>query len=190
MKTFKSLLIVSLLLMIASPSSAQLGFKVGGNLATLTGDDAKEKLSLDGLFVGGFAGIYWKIGPNMVYLEPGLYYSQKGYRPDILGTTSNIGFGYLELPVLLNVKLPVGLGFYAGPGIGYIINVSADGVNVPLDQTVYYEFDVNAMGGIKWHLPFGLNFGIGFSKGIVEVLDPHTNFAIQAFAGFTLPGGK
>ena len=191
MKILKIILIISPLLLLCNLSQAQrIGFKLGGNFAQLSGENAKQDLNLKGLHVGAMGGIYLKIGAKMLYLEPGVYYSEKGYRIEFLGDISNVGLSYVELPVLLNVKLPIGLGFYAGPAVGYMVNVFLDGESISPGDTFFDELDLSAMGGIKYHLPFGLNFGAGASLGLLEVLSPYKNFAIQAFVGFTLPGAK
>lgn len=224
MKILKIFLMTSSLLLVFSLGHAQkFGFKLGGNFSTFCGEDAKDSLYTTGLQIGPVGGIYVKIGTKWIFLEPGINYSVKGFKQDLTNpfftfegtyTTS-----YLEIPVNVNVKLPIGLGFYAGGYAAILLGAKGDlKISVlGVDSTFTYDkgdlgfntLDVGANAGIRWHLPFGLSFGIGYSRGFMSVFDDsytadsndptafdifssnrkktYVNSSLHAFVAFTLP---
>ena len=104
-KTLFAFLAVALLLAVAAPAFAQpvLTLKGGVNIATLSGDDVEDLESRTGLNVGASLLLPFT---DVVGLEIGAAYSQKGAEEEELGVTGSFEFDYLEFPVLLRFGIP------------------------------------------------------------------------------------
>lgn len=94
---------------VPAPAAAQyIGLKGGFNLTDFVGDDAGDDESKVGLNAGGSFQIL-NIGP--VSIGPEVYYAQKGSKPEMVGgpgvaVPSQFNLAYVEVPVLLTVRLP------------------------------------------------------------------------------------
>ncbi|MET3980428.1 hypothetical protein ABIB62_003029 [Mucilaginibacter sp. UYP25] len=164
-----------------SAQSVKFGIRGGLNLATVDRGSIPEGNETNNLaaFNGGlFANI--RLGNWAV--EPGLFYSLKGFKANYEttrnvngGSTENVSFGgtikynYLELPVniLYNVKLTPGKVFFGGgPYAGYLMSANAKststvgGVKQP-DQTFNYTIG-NNVDDLK-RMDYGVNILAGFA---------------------------
>jgi hypothetical protein len=182
----KKLLVLSLALFFAFSLSAQrFGVRLGGNFAGMMSTVESEGTKIaPGLNIGLLA----EFGPKMLSAHIEANYAQKGFNRETdtdmgdLGTlnvASKINFDYLEVPVLLKVKLPANpLYFYAGPYFGLALNgetvseAELDGENYDLgdaattdlfgDNSIYKKSDFGIAGGL------GAQFGLGPINAFVE----------------------
>jgi hypothetical protein len=203
----KFLLIVSVAVAATgfAQSKISYGFKAGVSSATMRGDAvqslndvvdfAKDYVSTGsrtGFFTGTYVGI--PLGKS-ISVEPGLYYSQKGYQlkgslnvkgVDVLGVNAKVQLqmNYVELPVLLKVNVG-GLQLFAGPQISYLVNAhlkasaGALGFNVlsyKLPVTSQFNhWDAGITGGIGYQFKNGLNLSASYDYGLSKV-DAKSNF--------------
>jgi len=115
-------------------NAQKLGITAGGGLYSITGPDAKDLLNVKGMQPGFNGGIYLKIGPKMVYLQPEVLFAMQGYKTDFSGlifatpTTiqSTTTLTYIDIPITINIKSPMGLGIFAGPKASILVNASQD----------------------------------------------------------------
>jgi hypothetical protein len=125
----KKLLVLSLALFFAFSLSAQrYGLRLGGNFAGMMSTvESKGTKIAPGLNIGLVA----EFGPKMISAHVEANYAQKGFNQETekgtddgtMTVASKINFDYLEVPVLLKVKLPANpLYFYAGPYFGLALN--------------------------------------------------------------------
>ena len=82
-----------------------VGVRGGFASATLTGDDLPNTSRNSGFTVGGFVGVGLT---DVVGLDLGAAYTQKGVAAVEGGTSVRIDLGYLQVPALLTVKIPGG----------------------------------------------------------------------------------
>lgn len=178
----KFFLMAALLLGISSFSFAQdinwgvrasLGF--GHAVGSIKSDDFKypgQKYGAKvGFSIGGIADI--KISENF-YLQPGLYYINKGYsssfKEDEYKYTQTTNLHYLEIPVLASyrhsinndIELQGNFGPYIAVGLGGKIKWSEKEDNEELNGN-YPAFGVDekeSRGDLK-RFDFGLSFGAG-----------------------------
>ncbi|MBL4678839.1 MAG: PorT family protein [Mucilaginibacter sp.] len=190
--------ILFLFLLVASQfviaQSVQFGIKGGLNLATAdrgtlpSGTETKNLARFD-------AGVFANIGFANWSIEPGLFYSQKGFKGNSTFTSqpqpgyeiainnykveATVNYNYLELPVniLYNVKIAPGKIFFGGgPYIGYLLSgkykviESMDGTFMP-EQKGNYSIGDN---GLK-RTDFGINGIAGFAF----------NYHFQLSAGYS-----
>ena len=139
-----------------------------------------------GFFAGGYATIPFDA---IISLEPGLYYSQKGYElkgqfnvkgMPFLGAGANakLNLQYLDLPVLLKVVYN-GLEVFAGPQISYLVNADLrttagllgfNLLNKNMDATNQFSrYDFAATGGIGYQFTNGMNVRASYDYGLSKV---------------------
>ena len=139
-----------------------------------------------GFFAGANASIPVS---DLVSVEPGLYYSQKGYEMqgelnlkgvEFLGANAQakLTSHYIDLPVLLKLNFN-GLQLFAGPQISYLAKADlrttagALGFNV-LDKTMdatdqFNRWDAGMTGGIGYKFPNGFNVSASYDYGLSKV---------------------
>lgn len=200
MKT-KILLIISLLFssFVFSQKVTTIGIRAGINSFGIQGEASDNLGSLlgktDGILkttnrTGFFAGANTDIPvTNNFSIEPGLYYSLKGYDmtggidipgADFLGVNARAGLEtrYIDLPVLLKGNFN-GFEVFAGPQVSYLTSanlkttVGALGVsllNKDIDATnVFNKWDAAITGGIGYQFTNGLNIMASYDYGLSKV---------------------
>jgi hypothetical protein len=109
-RTTRSLAVLLLGLLTASPAAAQFGIRGGMDLTRFIGAGARGTDSRSQLGFGGTFGLF-SFGPFTLMAEG--YYRQKGaknvqeFNDQVLqGGSAEIGLDYVEVPVLLRLNLP------------------------------------------------------------------------------------
>jgi hypothetical protein len=181
-------------------SSPSFGLRGGMTVADLHGDAMQNIGSLMDLSGGrittqsrtGFhAGAYANIPVSGRFsIEPGLYYSQKGYEMqgdleikalDFLGAnaTAAMQSTYIDAPVLLKANLVKGLQVFAGPQVSYLVknnlHVEAGALGLSLfkrnmDITDNFQkWDVALTGGVAYQFPNGFNIQASYDHGLSRI---------------------
>ncbi|MEO7443851.1 MAG: porin family protein [Ferruginibacter sp.] len=179
-------------------TTATFGIKAGISSAGLKGDAATSLNSLldfsngrlttsnrTGFFAGAFTDI--PLSGN-ISLEPGLYYTDKGYQLkgelnlkglDFLGAnaTANLHNGYIDLPILLKANFD-GLQVFAGPQVSYLLQsdlklkAGAFGINVvnkTIDATSEFNrWDAGLTGGLGYQFNNGLSLSGSYDYGLMK----------------------
>ncbi|MEP0548162.1 MAG: porin family protein [Rhodothermales bacterium] len=158
----------------AAYSSLSAGVRAGLNLATLYGDDVDEAGNRTG-FSGGLFLTY-NLTPVFA-IQPEILFSAKGAEIDADGSSPmGVGereytFGYLELPMLARVNVPVQSParpyLVAGPSLGIKLYGELD--EEDLDETLKGSDLGMVVGG-------GLDFNLGARK---LVLDARYTFGLN-----------
>jgi hypothetical protein len=132
---------------------------------------------------------------DMVAIEPGIYYTQKGYGMkgelnlkgvEFLGANAQakLTSHYVDIPVLLKLNFN-GLQVFAGPQVSYLAKADlrttagALGFNV-LDKTMdatdqFNRWDAGITGGIGYQFTNGFNISASYDHGLSKV-DANKNF--------------
>lgn len=201
------LLIASIAISTISFSQVKpsFGVRAGFSSAGMRGDAVNNFKNLleftDGMVTtsnhsGFFAGAYASIPVGeIVSIEPGLYYTQKGYEVrgelqgkgvEFLGVNANakLNTNYIEMPVLIKANVS-GFQVFAGPQVSYL--ASADlrttaGVlgfnllNNKMDATdKFNRWDVGLTGGLGYQFTNGVNVMASYDHGLSKV-DANQNF--------------
>lgn len=158
------------------------------------------------VYFGGFAEM--PLGGN-ISLQPGIYYSQKGYmlKANLLGDKFNfLGVNaraqlqshYIDIPLVLKAEVAKGLQIYAGPQLSYLVknNVKMDAgllgvslVNTKMDVTNNFNrADVAITGGAMYTFDNGFFINAGYDHGLSR-LDKNSTFksynrTVKAGIGF------
>lgn len=178
---------------------ATLGVKAG-ILSTGIRGDASESLnqlleSTDGIVqttdrTGFFAGLNANVPlAENFSIEPGVYYSQKGYNIsgeigikglEFLGAHAKAGLQnqYIDIPVLLKANFD-GLQIFAGPQVSYLLQSNLKttagvlGVNLlnkTLDATGQFNrWDAAITGGIGYEFSNGFNVTASYDYGLIKI---------------------
>lgn len=176
--TFALLAVASLgLLAPVSAQGQQIGLKGGLNLADFVGDDAEDDDSRVGLNAGGSFQIL-NIGP--VSIGPEIYYAQKGSEPRMaeepeVGVPSRFNLAYLEVPVLVTVRLPrfaddrLQPFLHAGPAFAWNLDCDLDFTD---PETAPEETCESLLGGDLESTLEDYDQGVTFGGGMNVIVIP------------------
>ncbi len=199
----KKQILLALSLIITTFSFAQVlpsfGVRAGVSYAGVSGDAANNLNNLvdlaggaittantTGFFAGGYVDI--PVAGNFS-IEPGLYYTQKGYEMngalnlkgvDFIGAAAKakLQLQYVDVPVLLKGKFG-GFEIFAGPQVSYLTHADLQttagilGVNLlnkSMDATSRFnKWDVGVTGGIGYQLTNGINLRASYEQGLSKM---------------------
>ena len=121
------LLIVLCSINIAHAQKFQFGIKAGANINQIEGQQLKQSFAF-----GYHAGVYARIAlSKTISIQPEVYYSQVNHDTATsfsavyqLSGAKAITFGYINIPVLLNVQTGKILSIQAGPSFGIVTNTN------------------------------------------------------------------
>jgi len=178
----------------------QFTVKAGLSSAGIRGEAASNLNNLldftDGMVTtqnrtGFFAGVAVGIPLNeKITLEPGIYYSQKGYelRGELgikgvafLGANARarLQSDYIDVPVLLKANVGSGLKIFAGPQISYLassnVKTSAGilGINLfnnTLDASNQFnKWDMGLTGGVSYEFKNGFSVSGAYDHGLSRI---------------------
>lgn len=155
------------------------------NVLNFTGDRITTG-SRSGIFAGGFVSV--PVSENFA-IEPGLYYSQKGYEMkgslqwkavEFLNASAKakLDAHYVDLPLYLKANFG-GFQFFAGPQVSYLVNADLKtragvfGINLlqkNWDVTNdYNRLDAGLSGGIGYQFNNGINLSAVYDHGLSKV---------------------
>jgi hypothetical protein len=186
-------------------SKPSFGIRAGVTSSSMKGDavnslqdilsytnDAVTTSAHTGFFAGANVSIPVS---DLVSIEPGVYYAQKGYamRGDLnlkgvefLGANAkaDLTSQYIDMPVLLKLNFN-GLQLFAGPQISYLAKAdlkTTAGVlgfnllNKTMDATDQFNrWDAGVTGGVGYQFANGVNISASYDHGLSK-LDANQNF--------------
>ena len=199
---FASVLISAFTFAQSKPS---FGIRAGVSSSSMKGDAVNSLQDLLDYTNGGittsnhtgfFGGVNASIPVSeLVSVEPGVYYTQKGYDmkgklnfkgAEFLGANAQakLSSHYIDIPLLLKLNFN-GLQLFAGPQVSYLAKADlrttagALGFNV-LDKTMdatdqFHRWDAGVTGGIGYQFQNGFNIAASYDHGLSKV-DANQNF--------------
>lgn len=178
----------------------QVTVKAGLSSAGIRGEAASNLNNLldftDGMVTtqnrtGFFAGVAVGIPLNeKITLEPGIFYSQKGYElrgelgikgVEFLGANARarLQSDYIDVPVLLKANLGGGLKVFAGPQISYLVSSNLKtsagilGINLfnkTLDASNQFnKWDMGLTGGVSYEFKNGFSISGAYDHGLSRI---------------------
>lgn len=199
----KKILLIATAAFVSLSSIAQqkisIGVKAGISQAGIRGEAANNLKDMiefaDGMITtqsktGFFAGasVTIPVSENIA-IEPGLYYTQKGYALqgelglkgiEFLGirAKTQLNANYIDMPVLLKGNLG-GLQLFAGPQLSYLANAElqttagALGFNVLNDRSDatarLHRWDAGVTAGLGYRFRNGLNISASYDHGLTKM---------------------
>lgn len=193
-------LIVLLVAGIAGFSQVKTGFSAGLSNARWKGDAMMNLNDLmefsngmvttrpvNGIYAGGF--VEMPLG-GVFSIQPGVYYTQKGYELRGELTGKNLGFlgagagatvrsHYIDVPVVIKAEVAKGLQLYAGPQLSYLVknNLKVDagvlGISLfkrNIDITEQFnKADFGITGGASYTFDNGFSVNAGYDHGLTPL---------------------
>ncbi len=166
----KSFLIAAFLILVAMPTYGQVSFGIKGGTNIAEYSFKENGTNIDQESINGFTlGAVLEIGlGGNIFLQPEAVFIQKGSEIQALTEDNKINVNYLDIPILLKMKIinsnVFNVNLLAGPSLGLALN----GEETMGGQTI----DVNFGGedGLK-RFDLGLNAGggIGLNLGSIGV---------------------
>lgn len=164
----------------ANSDLIQWGVRAGVNFANVSSD----QISPDAR-TGFYAGILAEVPLNERFsIQPGLYYSQQGFKLSMLGIDGTYKLDYIQIPVLFKAFIIKGLNVQVGPQLGFNINneltldstMGSGSIDSSNDQIKDIDFDLVAGIGYKFDNGFFIqgHYNYGITK-LTEEGDAHTS---------------
>jgi hypothetical protein len=170
---------------------AQIGLRAGlGSANFSNGDSQRAYTSSTTFHLGAYYGFQ---ATEKLVIEPGLFFSRKGYNTIAPGTTTEIDekLGYLDVPVIVRYSLNSSINVFAGPQAGFLLTRTYNKGNLKdnrVDPIGGYE--IGGVMGIGYSFANNLNLQLSYDFGIVpfnyyefEV----NNTVFKLSLGYTLP---
>jgi hypothetical protein len=168
---WKVLVIGAFAAMLVLPQSAaadvKFGLKGGANIANVNGNFTGE-LSNWKSTVGFCAGIFLELNLGRILtIQPEVLYTVKGADSG----TGKLKFDYLEIPVLLKLRIPTGSVHpfvFAGPAFGFSLKALIDGVKISDMPTA----DYGAVLGGGLQLGRSIHIDVRYTMGLQKLAIP------------------
>jgi hypothetical protein len=152
------------------------GIKAGANFSNDNGN------GLNGLststLTGFNGGVFFKVPvAGQLAIQPELVYSGQGFKATESGYTGTFTENYINIPVLLKYRFPMGLFIETGPQIGFLMsaNEKFQGVSAS-DKSNYTSTDIAWAIGAGFHIPTTkLAVDIRYNIGISNIASSSSN---------------
>lgn len=151
------------LFLTANVAHAQFGLRSGVNIANFDGYDFNSR-------VGYYFGVYYnKPIRDKISVEPGVFYSEKGYKATNPVITENLN--YIDIPVLVRYHINETFNIFAGPQGSLLLNrkYQVDGGNVVTSMDAVRGYDIAGVLGVAVKLPRGFNVQANYDMGLVSL---------------------
>ena len=164
-KLEKTLAIGAVVTMLILPQMAaagvKFGIKGGANVANVNGNFA-DNVSNWKSRIGFCAGIFLELNLGRILtIQPEVLYTMKGadatLEEGVLTGTGKLRFDYIEIPILLKVRIPTGPVHpfvFAGPAIGFDLKATFE--DITGDSS-----DVNTANKVDYSAVFGGGLQLG-----------------------------
>jgi hypothetical protein len=178
-------------LIFAAAAQAQIGIRAGiGSSNFSNGESQRAFTSTTGVHLGAYYGIK---ATDKLTVEPGLFYSVKGYETVPLGATQEIkeSLGYLDIPVLARYAINSSFNVFAGPQAGFLLSRTRTSGSVEDTNTESLGgYEIGAVLGAGYQLASGVNLQLSYDFGLApfnyyefEV----NNTVFKLSVGYTIP---
>lgn len=157
----KKLILIAIAVFGVMQANAQFSINPEGGINFAQTNSNGDKF-LTGYKVGAVADIDIAKG---FYIQPGLFYSAKGWKSEGLGATSKVQLNYLEIPLSLGYRLDLGnaggifatAGPYLGIGLNGKSTATVAGISVDKDFEAGKDFE---------RMDWGMNLSVGYISPI------------------------
>ena len=173
------------LLGLAWNAQAQFGIRAGYSSANFSDTNFSPRSGFHG-------GVYYTTGSELIKIEPGLQFAQKGYTgKDDMGVAIDEQLNYLDLPVLIRLNLLPMFNVFAGPQASFLLSRNYQlGAVTSNSMEVLAGYDLGGVVGAQVNLPLGLNLQASYDIGTKSLNYFNTDVKNRVFKvslGFSLP---
>lgn len=136
----------------------QAGIRAGLSSSNITNSNVNARL-------GAHGGVYYRLELGFFAVEPGVQFSQKGFR----GNDRNTGkvvferFNYVDAPLLIRFNFFPEINLFVGPQMSWLMSrkYELEGL-VDTNTETFPQTEFGGVGGIGIHLPYGMNLQASF----------------------------
>jgi hypothetical protein len=164
----------------ANAQSLQFGIKAGANFANVNGDGLQGTSTSS--LVGFNGGVFLGLGfTDNLSLQPELVYSGQGFKESESGETGTQTENYINIPVLLKYKLPVGLYFETGPQIGFLMSAKAKASGFSVDDKASFKStDFSWAIGAGFQIPSTqLGIDVRYNIGLANIANDNGSGSVK-----------
>ncbi len=161
----KKIFFALLIFMTIQTAHAQFGIRAGYSSSNFEDTNFKPKS-------GFHVGAYYRADAALFSLEPGIYYGKKGYETNDgqTGAKINENLHYVDVPILVRLNFLPALNIFAGPqGSVLIARNYEDGNGSDSSTEVIRGYDIAAVVGVAFNLPFGINAQVSYDFGLTDL---------------------
>ena len=162
-----------------SESSVYYGMRLGLNVSTITGDFGLVSGSKAGLNLGGVIGLRVSEA-TPIFLESGLYYTQRGGKKD---KNQYAELNYLEIPILMKYGVQVSDDIAVLPFIGptFALGIAGQTKSLATNEEKHSSFDDCNRADVGIKLGCGAEYNklyleLGYQFGITNI-SKHDNLS-------------
>jgi len=167
-----------------SESSVYYGMRLGLNVSSVTGDFKEVAGSKAGLNLGGVIGL--RVSETTpIFLESGLYYTQRGGKKD---KENYVNLNYLEIPILMKYGVQVSDDIAVLPFIGPTFALGIAGQTKHEGEAKHSSYDDCNRADVGIKLGCGAEYNklyleLGYQFGITNVAKEVDNTSLSAHNG-------
>ena len=186
----KGLLLFAFLI-FAATVQAQLGLRAGLGSANFSNKGGiRDYTSIIRPHLGAYYGIK---ATEKLTVEPGLFYSGKGFKTVPLGTTQEFqeSLSYVDIPVLARYAVNEDFNVFAGPQVGFLLaRTYTKGSDKITDTAPVGGYEIGGVLGVGYQLTGELNLQASYDFGIATFKyfqADVNNSLLKLSLGYTLP---
>ncbi|MDR3133330.1 MAG: PorT family protein [Prevotellaceae bacterium] len=199
------LILAALAITLSVNAQTKFGIKAGLNVSqfgggTVNGEEASENFDASGMLIGFHAGGYVNFSfGSVIGLQPEVVFSLQGGKESAEegGETSKTSLGFVNVPILLDIKPVPNLSILVGPQVGINVtksmsigdySVSGSELATYLEESAMKinTIDIAAVLGVQYtiigHLTLGARYNFGFTPAIGLIKEAKD-------AGLSITGG-
>lgn len=183
----RKILLVFFLVGFVATAQAQFGVRAGFSSSNFSNTNFNSK---SGIHIGA----YYTLGKNFISVEPAILFSQKGYKTTqaVTGDAVEEKLGYIDVPVLVRVKLIPILNVFAGPQASLFASSDYQLGDQSSDSSEAIKgYDIAGVIGAQVLLPLGFNAQASYDFGLVSLNYYNADVKNQVFklsVGYTFGG--
>jgi hypothetical protein len=178
-------------LTLAAAAQAQIGIRAGIGSSNLSNEGRmRDYTSIIRPHLGAYYGIQ---ATEKLTVEPGLFYSGKGFKTVPLGTTQEFqeSFSYVDIPVLARYAVNEDFNVFAGPQVGFLLGRTyTKGSEKITDTAPIGGYEIGGVMGVGYQLTAELNLQVSYDFGIApfKYFQADVNNSVFKLSlGYTIP---
>ena len=186
----KGLLLFAFLI-FAATTQAQIGVRAGLGSANFSNEGRmRDYTSIIRPHLGAYYGIQ---ATEKLTVEPGIFYSGKGFKTVPLGTTQEFqeSLSYVDIPVLARYAVNEDFNVFAGPQAGFLLaRTYTKGSDKITDTAPVGGYEIGGVLGVGYQLTAELNLQASYDFGITpfKYFQADVNNSVFKLSiGYTLP---
>ena len=172
MKKLALVLLAGLSFATAANAQFKFGVKAGANFSNVNGDGVSGVNT--STLVGFNGGVFVGLGlADHLSLQPELVYSGEGFKESESGQSGTQTENYINIPVLLKYRFPMGLFVETGPQVSFLMSAKAKAGGVSADDKASFKSTDFAWAlGVGFHIPTTqLAVDARYNFGLANIVD-------------------